>query len=101
MGKLFVRRARFEKNVAAEGRTLSLQNRKVYSLCKKTHILIKHSFCILHSGTFNAIFAVTVRTETYTIFMKFYSIAVKRYKNMPITKVDETSATVHSFSQSS
>ena len=38
VGKLFVRRATFEKNVAAEGRTLSLQNRKVYSLCKKTHI---------------------------------------------------------------
>ena len=40
VGKLFVRRATFEKNVAAEGRTLSLQNRKVYSLCKKTHIHI-------------------------------------------------------------
>ena len=37
VGKLFVRRATFEKNVAAEGRTLSLQNRKVYSLCKKTY----------------------------------------------------------------
>ena len=44
VGKLFVRRATFAKNVAAEGRTLSLQNRKVYSLCKKTHIHIKHSF---------------------------------------------------------
>ena len=31
VGKLFVRRATFEKNVAAEGRTLSLQSRKVYS----------------------------------------------------------------------
>ena len=51
VGKLFVRRATFEKNVAAEGRTLSLQNRKVYSLCKKTHIHSKHSFCISHSGT--------------------------------------------------
>ena len=50
VGKLFVRRATFEKNVAAEGRTLSLQNRKVYSLCKKTHIHIKHSFFIAHSG---------------------------------------------------
>ena len=50
VGKIFVRRATFEKNVAAEGRTLSLQNRKVYSLCKKTHIYIKHSFCISHSG---------------------------------------------------
>ena len=50
VGKLFVRRATFEKNVAAEGRTLSLQNRKVYSLCKKTHIHIKHSFFISHSG---------------------------------------------------
>ena len=48
VGKLFVRRATFEKNVAAEGRTLSSQNRKVYSLCKKTHIHIKHSFCISH-----------------------------------------------------
>ena len=72
VGKLSVRRATFEKNVAAEGRTLSLQNRKVYSLCKK-HIHIKHSFCISHSGTFNAICTVIVRTETYTIFMKFYS----------------------------
>ena len=34
VGKLFVWRATFEKNVAAEGRTLSLQSRKVYSLCK-------------------------------------------------------------------
>ena len=50
VGKLFVPRATFEKNVAAEDRTLALQNRKVYSLCKKTHILIKHSFCISHSG---------------------------------------------------
>ena len=50
VGKLFVRRATFEKNVAAEGRTLLLQNRKVYSLCKKTHIHIKHSFFISHSG---------------------------------------------------
>ena len=55
VGKLFVRRATFEKNVAAEGRTLSLQNRK-FTLCvKKTHIHIKHSFRISHSGTFNAI----------------------------------------------
>ena len=73
VGKLFVRRATFEKNVAAEGRALSLQNRKVYSLCKKIHIHIKHRFCILHSGTFNAIYTAIVRTETYTIFMKFYS----------------------------
>ena len=50
VGKLFVRRATFEKNVAAEGCTLSLQNRKVYSLCKKTRIYIKHSFFISHSG---------------------------------------------------
>ena len=34
VGKLFVRRATFGKNVAAEGRTLSLQGRKVYSFCK-------------------------------------------------------------------
>ena len=51
VGKLFVRRATFEKNVAAEGRTLSLQNRKIYYLCKKIHIHIKRSFCISHSGT--------------------------------------------------
>ena len=90
VGKLFVQRATFEKNVAAEGRTLSLQNRRVYFLCKKTHTHIKHSFCISHSGTFNAIYTVIVRTETYTIFMKFV-----------ITKVNETCATVHSFSKSS
>ena len=64
VGKLFVQRATFEKNVAAEDRTFSLQNRKVYSLCKKTHIHIKHGFCISHSGTFNAIYTVIVRTET-------------------------------------
>ena len=45
-----------------------------FTLCvKKTHIHFKHSFCISQSGTFNAIFTVKVRTETYTIFMKFYS----------------------------
>ena len=38
VGKLFVQRATFEKNVAAEGHTLSLQNK--FALCvKKTHIL--------------------------------------------------------------
>ena len=62
VGKLFVRRATFEKNVAAKGRTLSLQNRK-FTLCvKKTHLHIKHSFCISHSGTLNAIYTVIVRT---------------------------------------
>jgi len=34
VGKLFSRRATFKKNVAAEGRTLSLQSRKIYSVCK-------------------------------------------------------------------
>ena len=78
VGKLFVWRATFEKNVARHTKigkfiTLSLQNRKVYSLCKKTHIHIQRSFCISLSGSFNAIYTVVVRTETYTIFMKFYS----------------------------
>ena len=34
MGKLFARRATCLKNVAAEGRTLSLQSRKIYSVFK-------------------------------------------------------------------
>ena len=34
VGKLFARRAVFLKNVAAKGRTLSLQSRKIYSMCK-------------------------------------------------------------------
>ena len=100
MGKLFVWRATFEKMSQPRAAHSHYEIGK-FTLRKKTHVLIKHSFCILNSGTFNAIFAVTVRTETYTIFMKFYSIAVKRYKNMPITKVNETSATFHSFSQPS
>ena len=48
VGKLFVRRATFEKNVAAEGRTLSLQNRKVYSLCKKNIFILNRVF-VLHT----------------------------------------------------
>ena len=71
VSKFFIQRATFEKNVAAKGHTLSLQSRKVHFLCKKIHIHIKHSFCISHSGTFNAIYIV--KTETYTIFMKFCS----------------------------
>jgi len=44
--KLFVRRATFLKNVAAEGRTLSLQSRKIYSVRKLPHIHITNNFCI-------------------------------------------------------
>ena len=39
VGKLFVRRATFEKNVAAKGRTLSLQIGK-FTFCVKKHIFI-------------------------------------------------------------
>ena len=48
LGKLFLRQATFEKNVAAEGRTLSLQNRIVYSLCKK-HIFILNTVFVFHT----------------------------------------------------
>jgi len=34
VGKLFAQRATFLKNGAAEGRTLSLQSKKIYSVCK-------------------------------------------------------------------
>ena len=57
MGKLFVRRAAFEINVAAAGRAHLLQKRKFTRCGINTYsIHIEHNFCISHSaGTFNAI----------------------------------------------
>ena len=45
-----------------------------FTLFVNKHIFILNTvFFISHSGTFKAIYTVIVRTETYTIFIKFYS----------------------------
>ena len=60
VGKLFVRRATFEKMSQPRAAHSHYKIGKCTFCEKKTHIHIKHSFCISHSGTFNAIYTVVV-----------------------------------------
>jgi len=63
VGKLFARRATFFKKYWSRGLTLSLQSRK-FIQCVNNHIFILQKILYLTLGTFNAIYAVIVRTET-------------------------------------
>ena len=49
-----------KKNVAAEGRILSLQTMKNYAMYKQPHIHIERKLYFTLSGTFNAIYTVIV-----------------------------------------
>ena len=54
VGKLFVRRATFEKMLQPRAAHSHYKIGK-FTLCVKKQIYIKHRFCISHSGTSNAI----------------------------------------------